>query len=211
MQRQHRARCSVPDSPDEPQSKVPDLLASARREALRGRHGAAWEDLHGDYALGSTEAAYAITTWYLHGEHVETDLVLGIRFLDEAAGAGWADALSDLAVCYELGRGKAMDLQKARDLYECAALSGDHTASFEVARLMETLDPNEAGRREAFVWYLRAAESGDAEAQYAVGWAYEYGNGTDKNLHAAIEWYRRAAEQDHEDALGALLDLDSTL
>lgn len=99
MQRQHRARCSVPDSPNEPQSKVQDLLAKARKEALRGRHGAAWEDLHGAYALGSPAAAYAIATWYLHGEHVEADLVLGIRFLEEAAGAGWADALSDLAVC----------------------------------------------------------------------------------------------------------------
>lgn len=81
-------------------------------------------------------AAYALGTWYLHGQApvVQKNLPRALTLLREAARADHADAIFDLAVCYEKGTGVRMSERKAAACYVRAALLGDEQAIYEVGR-----------------------------------------------------------------------------
>ena len=74
--------------------------------------------------LGNKKASYALATWYLNGIHVRKNYKKGFSLLQKAIQGGtennftlYKDALSDIAVCYELGNGVQKDKQKAYYYY----------------------------------------------------------------------------------------------
>lgn len=85
-------------------------------------------------SLGSTDANYALATWYLHGKFFPKNWPKAIRYLKRAVAGGNSSACFDLAVCYETGRGAVQNKKKAFDLYLEAAMRGDVAAHQEVAR-----------------------------------------------------------------------------
>ena len=93
--------------------------------------------------LGNKKASYALATWYLNGFHVRKNYKKGFSFLQVAVQGGaennftlYKDALSDIAVCYELGNGVQKDEQKAYYYYVLAALNGDEQAKQELSRCL---------------------------------------------------------------------------
>lgn len=86
--------------------------------------------------LGSGEAAYALATWYLHGNYFKTNLQKGTRLLRSAAKSGVPLACFDLAVSYEKGIILDQNFEKAFQLYMEASLRGDIAARKEVARCL---------------------------------------------------------------------------
>lgn len=93
--------------------------------------------------LGNKKASYALATWYLNGFHVRKNYRKGFSLLQVAVQGGaeknftlYKDALSDIAVCYELGNGVQKDEQKAYYYYVLAALSGDDQAKQELSRCL---------------------------------------------------------------------------
>ena len=84
--------------------------------------------------LGDSNAAYALGTWYLHGENVDKDLSKAVDLLEIAANGNVPEACFDLAICYEKPEGVAQNLEKAFQLYIKAALYGDDQSFFEVGR-----------------------------------------------------------------------------
>jgi uncharacterized protein len=85
-------------------------------------------------SLGSSDADYALATWYLHGKFFHKSWPKAIKYLKRSVIGGNSSACFDLAVCYETGKGTVRDKKKAFDLYLEAALRGDVAAHREVAR-----------------------------------------------------------------------------
>lgn len=93
--------------------------------------------------LGNKKASYALATWYLNGFHVKKNYKKGFSLLQYAVQGGtennftlYKEALSDIAVCYELGNGVQKDKQKAYYYYLLAALNGDEQAKQELSRCL---------------------------------------------------------------------------
>jgi TPR repeat protein len=93
--------------------------------------------------LGNKKASYALATWYLNGFHVRKNYKKGFSLLQTAVQGGgennftgYKDALSDIAVCYELGNGVHRDKHKAYYYYFLAALNGDIQAKQELSRCL---------------------------------------------------------------------------
>lgn len=86
------------------------------------------------FDLGDFNAAYALGSWYLHGNHVEKNLSKAMVYLEFAADNNVSSALYDLAICYEKGVGVGEDKEQAFKLYLKAALLGDNQSIYEVGR-----------------------------------------------------------------------------
>lgn len=93
--------------------------------------------------LGNKKASYALATWYLNGFHVRKNFKKAFPLLQFAIQGGpengfvlYKDALTDIAVCYELGNGVKKDKHKAYYYYFLAALNGDIQAKQELSRCL---------------------------------------------------------------------------
>ena len=112
---------------------------------------------------GHPNAAYALATWYLHGEHVEKDLSKGIMLLKRATDKNLPEACYDLAVCYEEPAGVVEDLEKAFELYLRAALHGDKQSFHEVGRCYYYGIGVNINKSLADIWLEKAEELGTKE------------------------------------------------
>lgn len=119
--------------------------------------------LNGSLEKNNPQAAYALATWYLHGEHVEKDLSKGIMLLKRAADKNVPEACYDLAVCYEKPAGVVEDLEKAFELYLRAALHGDKQSFHEVGRCYYYGIGVTKNESLADIWLEKAEELGISE------------------------------------------------
>lgn len=115
-------------------SKYDDALALMQGEATNTQEVIGL--LFSATAEGDHRAQYALATWLLHGQHIAKDTKRGAQMLKEAARHGNANAMFDLAVCYETGAGLEKNLEKALTYYRRSAKAGDRQAGAEVGRMM---------------------------------------------------------------------------
>jgi TPR repeat protein len=111
-------------------------------------------------ALGNPRAAYALGTWYLHGEHVDKDTSKAMVLLKRAADKNIPEACYDLAVSYEKPVGVAANLKKAFELYVRAALHGDNQSFHEVGRCYYYGIGTPRDENLADIWLEKAEELG---------------------------------------------------
>jgi TPR repeat protein len=109
---------------------------------------------------GSSEAAYALGTWYLFGNHVDQDWKKAVVLLKKASMKKHPSALYDLAVCYEEGKGVRKNRKEAFRLYLRAALRGDKQSFHEVGRCYYYGIGIEKDSVLADIWLERAEELG---------------------------------------------------
>ncbi|MBI9074588.1 MAG: sel1 repeat family protein [Desulfatibacillum sp.] len=109
---------------------------------------------------GSSEAAYALATWYLFGNHVDQDWEKAVYLLKKSSEEKHPSALYDLAVCYEEGKGTEKDVSESFRLYLKAALRGDKQSFHEVGRCYYYGIGIEEDRTLADIWLERAEELG---------------------------------------------------
>lgn len=77
--------------------------------------------------LGLCPIAYfRLARLYMEGLGTERDVKLGFSLYEQAADAGYKDALFDLGRCYELGCGITVDFNKASDYYRKYIEKTDH-------------------------------------------------------------------------------------
>jgi len=137
---------------------------AALREARRkgGELKKAYKLLIKAYKSGDKRAAYALGTWYLHGQEdlVERNLTRAVALLREAAQANHPDALHDLAVCYAKGAGVRRSDSRAVELYLRAALYGDKQSAYEVGRCYWHGTGVQRDRRVARIWLEYAEQFG---------------------------------------------------
>jgi TPR repeat protein len=83
---------------------------------------------------GSSDALYALGSWYFHGRHFERDLEKGIAYWNQAADVGSTDAMLELGKFFEHDELGNKDLEKAFCYYLDAALRGNGQACYEICR-----------------------------------------------------------------------------
>jgi TPR repeat protein len=118
------------------------------------------------------------------------------RLLSAAAGAGDAQATTVLGTMYLRGWGTAVDLPKARDLYQQGYELGDSEAARLLGNVFEFGRGVPADQEQALGYYLQSANMGNTEAQYRVGHFVSQGlGGSIKDQAAALVWFLKAANQ----------------
>jgi hypothetical protein len=109
---------------------------------------------------GSSQAAYALGTWYLHGKHVKKNMTMALKLLRQAADGNVAEAFFDLAICYEKGIGVKKNIRLAMEYYLKASLYGDKQSVYEVGRCYYYGIGVNKNRRLAWIWLDRAKALG---------------------------------------------------
>lgn len=138
-----------------------------------------------------------------------------LKLTGEAAGAGYAPAMANLANMYKTGRYVEKDMGMATQWLTRVAESGDVGAMLTLADgyrklccscglvctceptcpLREALWPVEQDIDQAIHWYKRAAEKGDIYASNILGEIYSEGVETGLNYAEAAKWYGLGVEK----------------
>ncbi|MFI0844232.1 peptidoglycan-binding protein [Mesorhizobium sp. IMUNJ 23232] len=114
--------------------------------------------------------------------------------LREAAEAGDAKALFEIASRYADGRGVKADMKQAATWYEKSAELGFAPAQYRIGNLYEKALGVERDVGKAKTWYQLAAEQGNASAMHNLAVLYAMGaDGTTDNESAA-RWFASAAD-----------------
>jgi TPR repeat protein len=109
------------------------------------------------HVQGDRRATYALATWFLFGNAVQSkNLRRAIQLLKMAAKADVAAAHFDLAVSYETGQGIKKDEKIAYRHYLAAALNGDNDSVVEVGRCLYHGIGVMRDRKAAEVWFRHA-------------------------------------------------------
>ena len=149
----------------------------------------------------------ALQSPHLHLEAYDFSLLTPILMYRRAAEMGDLEAICNLGICYEYGKGGlTKDEVKAVEWYQKAAEAGNATAMNNLGICYEYgqggLTKDEI---KAVEWYQKAAEAGEATAMCNLGICYQYGQGgLTKDETKAVEWYQKAAEAGDARAMSGL-------
>ena len=122
--------------------------------------------------------------------------------VQKAATAGNPDAMNNLGVLYQNGRGIAQSYDKAREWFQKAADAGNPDAMNNLGELYYYGRGVARDYTQAREWYEKAAAADNANAMYSLGWMYEKGSGViSRDYTQARNWYQRAADAGHPDAM----------
>ena len=116
-----------------------------------------------------------------HGDQENTlsPYSVDIETLQQAALAGDPQALFQLAINYEQGRGVAENHQEAFYCYHQAAELGHVTAQLNLGWAYSNGIGVPQDNDKAFYWYQKAARQGHPTAQFDLGFCYINGLGVD--------------------------------
>ncbi|MDF2689942.1 MAG: hypothetical protein K0Q80_2908, partial [Microvirga sp.] len=128
--------------------------------------------------------------------------------LRQAAMAGDAAALYEIASRAAEGRGIAQDMVLAMHLYERAAQAGLPPAQERLAMLLEKGSGTARDLKHAVIWYERAAQGGNIRAMHNLATLLASNINGKPDYAAAMRWYSEAAEaglRDSQFNMGVLL------
>ena len=111
-----------------------------------------------------------------------------------------ADALFNLGVLYENGRGVPQDDAEAVKWYRKAAEQGSASAQYNLGLLYGAGQGVPQDYAEAVKWYRKPAEQGDWEGLEKTSEIYLGGYGVPKDVPEGMKWCRKAAEQGYPKA-----------
>ena len=110
-----------------------EALRNARAENVDGQ--AVLSALSKAHEEGDARATYALASWNLNGaDFVPVNVQKGIELLRSIEDQPVAEALYDLAVAYDLGKGVRRNPRKAFELYMKSALLGHLEANRQVGQ-----------------------------------------------------------------------------
>ncbi len=113
---------------------------------------------------------------------------------------GNAEAMCNMGVACELGKGIAKDAKQSKIWYLKAAENGSARASFNLAMGFYSL----SNFSEAAQHFRISAEKGFPLAMYRLGLLYEGGQGVGQDFIEAKKWYSYAAQKGHTSSLCSL-------
>lgn len=126
------------------------------------------------------------------------------KIWEKLAADGDAQAMNNLGVIYDQGKGVEADAGRAAHWFAQSANAGNPSGMANYGRMLEQGRGLPSNPAEAARWFDLAARKGQAEAQYNLGLLYENGRGVTRDETAAAAWYSRAASQNQKDALAKL-------
>ncbi len=138
---------------------------------------------------------------------VPRDPAAAVKWYQNAAVHGIADAQFALGNIYLEGRGTAKDPAKAAMWYRRAAEQGNAAAQNNLGLLYLKGSGVRKSPVEAVRWFAKSAEAGDLGGQNNLGAAYVNGSGVLVDYAEGAKWLRKAADQgsiESQYALGTL-------
>ena len=125
-----------------------------------------------------------------------------------AAEGGHVEAMLEIGVLYQEGRGVRRNQATATGWFHEAAENGHAEMQFHLGHYYRfnfpmEMDWEDAIERAAY-WYRRAALQDHAGAQQTLGFLYATGQGVETNIEAAAYWLRRSAMLGNLDAQNQL-------
>lgn len=136
--------------------------------------------------------------------YAEGNIAKAHKIWEELAANGDGQAMNNLGVLYDQGKGTDPDVGQAINWFAKSARAGNPSGMSNYGRMLEQGRGLPANPEEAARWLDIAARKGQPEAQYNLGYLYENGRGVPKDDEAAAAWYSRAASQNQRDALARL-------
>lgn len=159
---------------------------------------------------GNDTAQNTVGLWYYLGKDtIKQDYRKALEWWARSAKQGNADAIGNMAICYQMGRGTEKDSMRAVNLYEAAIKKGNaaiipqheaivkNTGSVFSSLLLHECYKKGIGvnkdPKKATEYLEKAAEGNNIDSQYAI--ALNYLNS--KKETKALEWFKKAAKQGH--------------
>ena len=158
---------------------------------------------------GDAVAQNTLGLWYYRGkDSIQQDYKQALQWWARAAKQENADAIGNMAMCYQLGRGTERDSAMAAKLYESAIVKGNksvvpqHETLAEKGSIFSCLLLRECfvkgvgvakNPQQATLYLERAAMAGHVDSQYAL--ALQLLN--EKQAEKAVQWFSRAAALGH--------------
>lgn len=157
---------------------------------------------------GDALAQNTVGVWYYTGKDtLRQDYKKALQYWALSAKQDNVDAIANMAMCYQLGRGIEKDSTMAVNLYKTALQKGSKTiipqheaivkntgSLFSSLLLKECFQKGIGTTKDAqkYIYYLeKAAEKKDVASQYELALHYLNNNQADK----AVTWFKRAAKQ----------------
>ena len=188
---------SIPRKPAAPKTPASGGMPAANIDPLPASIGPALRTA----ALANDPAAeYELGTRYAEGRGVPQSMPEAVRWLERAAGAGFAPAQFRLASLNEKGDGLKKDVQAARRLYLAAAGKGHAKAMHNLAVLYAEGIDGKPDYKAASEWFRKAASHGVTDSQYNLAILFARGIGVQANLAESYRWFALAAANGDSDA-----------
>jgi TPR repeat protein len=117
------------------------------------------------------------------------------RNYEKASQLGDLYATTNLGWLSVYGLDGPADVDKGRQLFEKAAIAGNHYGQASLAFLYrDGYGGVRQDNAEAIKWYQKAADQGNAMALGNLGWFYREGVGVTRDYQKSVEYYRKGAD-----------------
>ncbi|CED71637.1 J domain-containing protein [Aliivibrio wodanis] len=121
--------------------------------------------------------------------------------LEDKAELGDARAQLKLAMEYESGTNRPINIDHAIQWYKQAAIQDNTTAQFNLGQIFKNGYGVAQDSKQAIYWFTRAATQNHPPSQFYLGEIYEYGLSGKVDLYNASLWYQIASHNGHGEAM----------
>lgn len=143
---------------------------------------------------GSAFAMCLCSRLSLDGWGTEKSAAVSFAWASRAAASNYAPAYFELGRHFEQGIGVAIDLDRARTLYDQAVNSGFGFAAYHLALANCKGTLGEKNIASAFRYAEIAADLGESFGAALLAWWYEEGDGVERDEAAAVRWHEKAVQ-----------------
>jgi uncharacterized protein len=133
-----------------------------------------------------------------------------LKYFRQAAKRGDSQAILQIGLMYDFGKGVTQNYPEALRWYVRAADKGEPRAMYLVGHMYEFGEGVPVDTDLAIHWYLKSANKGHVSAQFELGKLLTIRNNTDTQQYLeGVDWLKLAAKQCHSQAVELLQNLSS--
>lgn len=154
--------------------------------------------------MGNVQAQVALGSYYLAGNLLPKNQVLGLKWTEAAAKQNDGLALNNLGWLYYKGTGVKQDYKMAVNYLEQGTKQNNALAYGNLATLYGRGHGVKQSDQKAFELLKKSAELGEASAKFNLALAYYQGTGTKVDQQKAYELMQEAAQAGVPQAIEAL-------
>ena len=186
----------------------PSILAASCEAAFAANnYSQAFTLCREDSDDNNAETSFIMAKIYARGLSVNVNVDQSISYLTHAAELSHPEAMFNLAVAFELGKGLVKSSTDAFDWYVRSAEAGFLPAQRKVALMFEKGKGTVIDGKQSYEWYKKAAEAGESYAQLKLGAILLQDKVVPKDIEAGLGWIEKSAKQGEVEAQFALATL----
>jgi TPR repeat protein len=132
-----------------------------------------------------------------------------LKYFRHAANQGDSQAILQIGLMYDFGKGVTQNYPEALRWYVRAADKGEPRAMYLVGHMYEFGEGVPVDTDLAIHWYLKSANKGHVSAQFEVGKLLTRSNIGSQRYIEGVDWLKLAAKQCHSQAVEFLQNVIS--